>query len=146
MCQAHGQAYGQAKTAVSLFAIELDRLGAPFGVRAFAVHPGEIMTALQHHLPREEIIASGWMTDAGAVNGRFKSPQEGAATSVWAATFPQLEGMGGVHCEDCDIAEPTAVGSLEARVRGVEARAIDRTAATRLWALSATLIGVNAFA
>ena len=70
----------------------------------------------------------------------------GAATSVWAATFPQLEGMGGVYCEDCDIAEPTAVGSLEVRVRGVGARAIDRIAATRLWALSATLIGVNAFA
>ena len=70
------QAYGQAKTAISLFAIEFDRLGAPFGMRAFAVHPGGIMRALQHHLPREEIIASGWMTDDGAVNERFKSPQE----------------------------------------------------------------------
>ena len=140
------QAYGQAKTAVSLFAIELDRLGAPFGVRAFAVHPGGIMTALQRHLPREAMIASGWMTDDGTVNERFKSPEEGAATSVWAATSPRLEGMGGVYREDCDIAEPTAVGSPEARVRGVDAHAIDGTAATRLWALSATLTGVNAFA
>lgn len=140
------QAYGQAKTADSLFAIELDRVGAPFGVRAFAVHPGGIMTALQRHLPREEMIASGWMTDDGTVNERCESPQEGAATSVCAATSPQLEGMGGVYCEDCDIAEPTAVGSPEARVRGVDAHAIDRTAATQLWALSAALTGVNAFA
>jgi NAD(P)-dependent dehydrogenase (short-subunit alcohol dehydrogenase family) len=140
------QAYGQAKTADSLFAIELDALGAPFGVRAFAVHPGGIMTALQRHLPREEMIASGWMTEDGTVNERFKSPEEGAATSVWAATSPQLDGMGGVYCEDCDIAEPTAVGSPEARVRGVDAHAIDRTDAARLWALSAELTGVNAFA
>lgn len=140
------QAYGQAKTADSLFAIELDALGAPFGVRAFAVHPGGIMTELQRHLPREEMIASGWMTLDGTVNERFKTPEQGAATSVWAATSPQLEGMGGVYCEDCDIAEPTAVGSPEARVRGVDAHAIDRTDAGRLWTLSAELTGVNAFA
>jgi NAD(P)-dependent dehydrogenase (short-subunit alcohol dehydrogenase family) len=140
------QAYGQAKTADSLFAIELDALGTPFGVRAFAVHPGGIMTELQRHLPREEMVASGWITDDGTVNERFKTPEQGAATSVWAATSPQLEGMGGVYCEDCDIAEPTAVGSPEARVRGVDAHAIDRTDAARLWAFSAQLTGVDAFA
>ncbi|MFM9918031.1 SDR family NAD(P)-dependent oxidoreductase [Lacisediminihabitans sp. H27-G8] len=140
------QAYGQAKTADSLFAIRLDALGAPFGVRAFAVHPGGIMTELQRHLPREEMIASGWMTEDGTVNDRFKTPEQGAATSVWAATSPQLDGEGGVYLEDCDIAEPTAAGTPEARVRGVDAHAIDPADAERLWALSAELTGVDAFA
>lgn len=139
-------AYGQAKTANSLFAIELDRLGRDHGVRAFAVHPGGIMTPLQRHLPREEMIAAGWMTEDGTVNEQFKSPEQGAATTVWAATSPALAGMGGVYLEDVDIALPTDPDSPTARVRGVDAHAIDREAATRLWALSAELTGVNAFA
>jgi NAD(P)-dependent dehydrogenase (short-subunit alcohol dehydrogenase family) len=140
------QAYGQAKTADSLFAVELDRLGAPFGVRAFAAHPGGIMTPLQRYLPREEMIAAGWMTEDGVVNERFKSPKQGAATSTWAATSPQLEGMGGVYCEDADIAEPTDPDSPTARIAGVDAHAIDPGEAERLWAYSVELTGVNAFA
>jgi len=139
-------AYGQAKTADSLFAVQLDALGAEHGVRAFAAHPGGIMTELQRHLPREEMIAAGWMTEDGVVNALFKSPEQGAATSTWAATSPQLAGMGGVYCEDCDIAEPTVPGSATARVAGVNPHAIDRDDAARLWALSAELTGVNAFA
>lgn len=140
------QAYGQAKTANSLFAVQLDARGADHGVRAFAVHPGGIMTELQRHLPREEMIAAGWMTEDGVVNEQFKSTEQGAATSVWAATSPLLDGMGGVYCEDCDIAEPTVPGSASARVRGVNPHAIDPDAAARLWTLSAELTGVNAFA
>jgi len=140
------QAYGQAKTANSLFAVHLDARGAERGVRAFAVHPGGIMTELQRHLPREEMIAAGWMTEDGVINAQFKSAEQGAATSVWAATSPLLQGMGGVYCEDCDIAEPTDPTSASARVRGVNAHAIDPDAAARLWALSAELTGVNVFA
>ncbi|HEX9086823.1 MAG TPA: SDR family NAD(P)-dependent oxidoreductase [Arthrobacter sp.] len=139
------RAYGQAKTANSLFAVQLDRLGRDFGVRAFAVHPGGIMTELQRHLPREEMIAAGWMDEAGKIDPRFKTPAQGAATSVWAATSPALEGMGGVYCEDCDIADPTVVGSPEARIRGVDAHAVDPADAARLWTLSAELTGINAF-
>jgi NAD(P)-dependent dehydrogenase (short-subunit alcohol dehydrogenase family) len=140
------KAYGQAKTADSLFAVELDKLGQAAGVRAFAVHPGGIMTELQRHLPREEMIKMGWFTEDGTMHERFKTPEQGAATSVWAATSPKLAGMGGVYCEDCDIAEPTEVGSPEARVSGVDAHAIDADDAARLWTLSADLTGVNAFA
>jgi NAD(P)-dependent dehydrogenase (short-subunit alcohol dehydrogenase family) len=137
-------AYGQAKTADSLFAVQLDALGAPHGVRAFAAHPGGIMTELQRHLPREEMITAGWMTEDGTVNERFKTPEQGAATSTWAATSPMLAGMGGVYCEDCDIAEPAVVGSAEARISGVDAHAIDPHAAAQLWAYSAELTGVDA--
>jgi NAD(P)-dependent dehydrogenase (short-subunit alcohol dehydrogenase family) len=139
-------AYGQAKTANSLFAVQLDALGQDAGVRAFAAHPGGIMTPLQRHLSREEMIAAGWMDEDGNTDDRFKTPEQGAATSTWAATSPALEGMGGVYCEDCDIAEPTAVGSPTERIRGVDAHAIDPDAAARLWTVSAELTGVDAFA
>ena len=138
-------AYGQAKTANSLFAVRLDAMGADAGVRAFAVHPGGIMTELQRHLPRAEMVAAGWLDEAGNVDQRFKSPAQGAATSVWAATSDRLTGLGGVYCEDCDIAEPTVPGSPNARIAGVDAHAVDPVAAERLWALSAELTGVDAF-
>jgi NAD(P)-dependent dehydrogenase (short-subunit alcohol dehydrogenase family) len=140
------QAYGQAKTANSLFAVHLDALGAPAGVRAFAAHPGGIMTPLQRHLSREEMVASGWMDEDGNVDERFKTPEQGAATSTWAATSPALAGMGGVYCEDCDIARRTDADSPRARIQGVDAHAIDADAAARLWAVSAELTGVDAFA
>ncbi len=96
-------AYGQAKTANALFAVQLDRLGESSGVRAFAVHPGGIMTPLQRHLPQEEMIEMGWVDADGNVNELFKSPTQGATTTLWCATSSQLDGMGGVYCEDCDI-------------------------------------------
>src|SRR3954449_1875526 len=99
------QAYGQAKTANSLFAVRLDALGAPSGVRAFAAHPGGIFTPLQRHLAQEEMVAAGWLDADGNPDERFKTTEQGAATSTWAATSPQLEGMGGVYCENCDIAK-----------------------------------------
>lgn len=139
-------AYGQAKSANSLFAVQLDALGQDAGVRAFAVHPGGIMTPLQRYLPREEMIASGWMSEDGTLSDRFKTPEQGAATSVWAATNPRLEGMGGVYCEDVNIAartEDLTPGAAE--LEGVDAHAIDPDAAVRLWTVSAQLTGVDAF-
>ena len=140
------EAYGQAKTANSLFAVQLDALGQAAGVRAFAAHPGGIMTPLQRHLSRDEMTAAGWMDEDGHADDRFKTPEQGASTSTWAATSPQLEGMGGVYCENCDIARPTDPDSPTARIEGVDAHAIDPEAAARLWAVSAELTGVDAFA
>src|SRR4051794_8814849 len=83
-------AYGQAKTANVLFAVQLDALGQDAGVRAFAVNPGGILTPLQRHLPREEMVALGWVDADGRPLHRFKTPEEGAATATWCATSPQL--------------------------------------------------------
>jgi NAD(P)-dependent dehydrogenase (short-subunit alcohol dehydrogenase family) len=138
------QAYGQSKTANSLFALQLDALGQDAGVRAFAVHPGGIMTPLQRHLSIEEMRASGWVDDDGNPVGQFKTPEQGAATSVWCATSPQLDGMGGVYCADCDIAD--IVESIQPGGGGVMAHAVDPDAAARLWVVSAQLTGVDAFA
>jgi NAD(P)-dependent dehydrogenase (short-subunit alcohol dehydrogenase family) len=139
-------AYGQAKTANALFAVHLDRLGAPQGVRAFAVHPGGILTPLQRHLPRAEMVGLGWIDEDGneLLEG-FKTPAAGAATEVWAATSPALAGLGGVFCEDCDIALPVEAERPEFSA-GVAAHATDPAAAERLWALSAELTGLDAFA
>ncbi|MFF4486115.1 SDR family NAD(P)-dependent oxidoreductase [Streptomyces sp. NPDC001544] len=139
------EAYGQAKTANVLFAVQLDKLGRDAGVRAFALHPGGIITPLQRHLPKEEMIERGWIDEDGNVLNPegFKTPQQGAATQVWAATSPQLDGIGGVYLEDCDVAEPAVEGSERA---GVKEWAIDPEQAARLWELSAELTGVDAFA
>lgn len=138
-------AYGQAKTANALFAVQLDTLGEAHAVRSFAVHPGGIITELQRHLPREEMEQMGWFDEQGNVNELFKTPEQGAATSVWAATSPQLDGMGGVYCEDTDVAARTDPASPFARYLGVDAHAVDPDEAARLWALSAELTGVDAF-
>ncbi|NUP81690.1 MAG: SDR family NAD(P)-dependent oxidoreductase [Nonomuraea sp.] len=136
-------AYGQAKTANVLFAVHLDALARDTGVRAFAVHPGGILTPLQRHLTKEEMMEAGWIDEHGnQLNTSFKTPEQGAATQVWAATSPRLAGLGGVYCEDCEIAEQAGEGAQG----GVHPHATDPEQAARLWALSAELTGVDAFA
>lgn len=134
-------AYGQAKTANALFTVHLDALGAEHGIRAFSLHPGAILTPLQRHLRQEEMVGFGWIDEHGAqADPDFKSPEQGAATQVWAATSPQLEGMGGLYCEDCDVAE---IALEEGDWIGVRPYAIDADEAARLWQVSAGLTGVS---
>ena len=134
-------AYGQAKTANSLCALGVDERGREQGIRAFAVHPGAIMTDLQRSLPVEEQVAMGWITADGVVNPLFKTIEQGAATTVWAATSPQLAGLGGLYCEDCDVAR--AVPREDKGPAGVRPWAVDHDAAAQLWALSEQLTGVR---
>jgi NAD(P)-dependent dehydrogenase (short-subunit alcohol dehydrogenase family) len=137
------QAYGQSKTANALFAVQLDVLGRSAGVRAFSVHPGKILTPLQRHLAKEEMVAAGWIdADGRLADPTFKTPQQGAATQVWAATSPQLDGFGGLYCEDCDVA-PHAESDGSP---GVRRHAVEPDEAARLWKLSADLTGTDAFA
>jgi len=130
------KAYGQSKTAASLLAIELDAQMKNKGIRAFAVHPGGIFTPLQRHLETEEMIALGWLGEDGKISemaaSGFKTPTQGATTSLWCATSPQLEGMGGVYCENCDIAAIQEEGPA-ARFSGVAEWAVDTEEASRLW-------------
>ena len=132
--------YGQSKTANALFAVGFNAWFKDRGVTANAVMPGGIMTPLQRHLPREEMIAFGWMDEAGKINDRFKTTEQGASTSVWAALAPELEGVGGLYLENCAQAEP---GSKENPVQGVWPWAINPESADRLWALTKATIGVG---
>jgi len=138
-------AYGQSKTANALFAVGLDEIGQPDGVRAFSVHPGGVITDLIRYMTTEEVRAYGVFDEHGRPiidpARNMKTPEQGAATSVWCATSPQLEGLGGVYCEDCDIAVPVPADSKE--LRGVRPWAIDREFACKLWSLSERLVGVR---
>ena len=138
-------AYGQSKTAIALFARHLDALGRAAGVRSYSVHPGKIHTSLQRHMALAEMQALGWLDAEGRlIDPSFKTPAQGAATTVWAATSPLLDGIGGVYCEDCDVArEEDLPGPSE---DGVRPYAVDAAQAARLWQLSAELTGINAFA
>ncbi|MFJ2771565.1 SDR family NAD(P)-dependent oxidoreductase [Streptomyces sp. NPDC087300] len=136
-------AYAQSKTANALFALHLDRIGAGQGPHAFAVHPGSILTPLQRHIPRDEWLAHGWVSADGTPADGFKSPQQGAATAVWAATSPLLDGRGSAYCQDCDIAEPATGDDM--LIGGVKPWAVDPEAAARLWDLSCELTGLSAF-
>jgi NAD(P)-dependent dehydrogenase (short-subunit alcohol dehydrogenase family) len=127
------QAYGQAKTANSLFAVGFHQRFKDQGVMANAVMPGGIMTPLQRHLPREEMIAMGWMDEAGKVADGFKTTEQGASTSVWAAVGPELTGIGGLYLENCAEAVPA---TKDNRFVGVEPWALDAEAAEKLWDLS----------
>jgi NAD(P)-dependent dehydrogenase (short-subunit alcohol dehydrogenase family) len=129
-------AYGQAKTANVLFAVGLDlRLGAA-GVHATAVHPGVIMTDLARHLVPEDIEALRARQPGGTL--KFKSVEAGAATAVYAATSPDLEGKGGLYLEDCHVA---AVDDADGAEGGVRSYALDPAAAARLWKVSEQMVG-----
>jgi NAD(P)-dependent dehydrogenase (short-subunit alcohol dehydrogenase family) len=138
-------AYGQSKTANALFANALSRRMKPSGGLAFSVHPGGIFTPLQRHLSLEEQVQLGWLNEDGSptelAKQGFKTPEQGCATTLWAATSALLEGTPGVYCEDCDIAAPTDPESPMARFMGVDAHACDDDAAERLWEISAAMLG-----
>jgi NAD(P)-dependent dehydrogenase (short-subunit alcohol dehydrogenase family) len=146
-------AYGQSKTANILFAVALDEYGKKDGVRAFSVHPGSIPgTGLQKYLSVEDQRAAGVIDKQGKPirdsSKNVKTVEQGAATSVWCATSPRLDGMGGVYCENGDIAvlgEEGAPLNLEdsSNQFGVLPYAIDRKAANRLWTLSEQLLDLN---
>jgi NAD(P)-dependent dehydrogenase (short-subunit alcohol dehydrogenase family) len=143
-------AYGQSKSANSLFAVELDKRGQKDGVRAFAVHPGGILTDLLKYMTDEELSVYGIYRENGVakvpdiskVPERFKTIEEGAATTIWCAVSPQLIGKGGVYCEDCDIAAMVPADSK--LLSGVRPWAVDKAAAEALWILSKKLTLVPA--
>lgn len=131
-------AYGQSKTANILFAVGLDARGEAHGVRAFAVHPGGILTDLARHMSEEEVRAS--IENSNKVEP-LKTVEQGAATTVWCATSPQLAGKGGVYCENVDIA---VIAPADATIRrGVKDQAVDPKRADRLWSASEAWTGVR---
>jgi NAD(P)-dependent dehydrogenase (short-subunit alcohol dehydrogenase family) len=124
--------YGQSKSANALFAIAANARG----VKAFSVHPGGILTGLAKFMTPEEIEFS-----AARAQSMMKTVEQGAATTVWAAVSRQLDGLGGVYCENCNIAEPVPADSEE--TRGVRPWAMDPALAERLWTLSEKITGLG---
>lgn len=127
--------YAQSKTANALFSLALDARGKPFGVRSFSVHPGVITTGLNRHMSEME------RDQARAAYGPRRTAEQGAATTVWCAASRQLVGMGGVYCEDVDIAEPVEASTKA--TPGARPWILDRELAERLWTMTEDLTGVR---
>lgn len=150
-------AYGQSKTANVLFAVEADKRGKKDNIRAFAIHPGAIIdTNLGRHMTNADFQGLGIMDESGKLvdTSAFKSVAQGAATQVWFATSPQLDGLGGIYGEDCEVShviEPESnndnhpkVPDLAKMPKGVMTFAIDPDVAAKLWTLSEKLLAKRA--
>jgi NAD(P)-dependent dehydrogenase (short-subunit alcohol dehydrogenase family) len=123
-------AYGQSKTANILFAVEATRRWADDGIIVNALNPGAIATNLQRH------IGGKLSTPAD----RQKTVQEGAATSVFLAASPVVNGIGGRYLED--VAESELTDHRDDGYTGLAPYAIDPSNAERLWELSHTLLDI----
>jgi len=143
--------YGQSKTANILFAVALDQREKAHGVRAFSLHPGAIAdTGLGKYIPLEHRVAAGVIDEQGKPvrdpARQLKTIGQGAATQVWCATSQQLNGLGGVYCENVDVApvmkeQPEKIDMADAmRLTGVVPYAIDPASADDLWELSERLL------
>jgi NAD(P)-dependent dehydrogenase (short-subunit alcohol dehydrogenase family) len=131
------KAYGQAKSANALMSLGLHMRHAVDGITSLAVHPGGVDTDLHRHVPDDEKRAMGWVGDDGRISSRFKTPAQGAATSVWAATAPALEGQGGLYLEDCQQGLPAEPGN---RTSGHAPHIMDTAVAEQLWRVSEGLL------
>jgi len=134
------RAYGDSKTAIILFTVEFDRRHQGRGVRAAAVHPGGIVTELARYMTEDAIqrMTEMTMAEAGgrAEDIRFKTVEQGSATSVWAAVTAPADEVGGRYCEDCGVSPVTEAGAL-----GVRPYAVDPERAKLLWAKSEEMVG-----
>ncbi|SCF06098.1 NAD(P)-dependent dehydrogenase, short-chain alcohol dehydrogenase family [Micromonospora coriariae] len=122
-------AYGESKTATALFAVEANRRWAGDGITVNAANPGAVTTNLGRHLTEKDL--------AQLPAYDFKTPPQGAATSVLLAAWPQLEGIGGRYFEDCNEAPRY---NPEAPLAGVADHALDPAAAERLWQVSLDML------
>jgi len=140
------QAYGQSKTASNLISIELDNRAKQHNVRAYSLHPGSIGgTELAREASFELLQKMGFIDAQGnilpEIAARLKTIPQGAATTVWCATSPLLNNIGGVYCEDADIAQMASENSIG--TFGVEAYSLNEVNAKRLWDLSEQMTGVR---
>jgi NAD(P)-dependent dehydrogenase (short-subunit alcohol dehydrogenase family) len=144
--------YGQSKTASNLFALELDNRAKAFNVRAYSLHPGSIAgTELARDADMELFKQMGFFDKQGNMRPEIlaglKTIPQGAATSVWVATSPLLNNIGGVYCEDCDIAEllaedPALQTNAKLHQSGVQQYSLDRKSAKQLWLLTEEMTGI----
>ncbi|MDR1997537.1 MAG: SDR family NAD(P)-dependent oxidoreductase [Candidatus Margulisbacteria bacterium] len=145
------QAYAQSKTANVLFAVRLDALARKYGVRAFAAHPGlvpgtDLGRQAANPLVRFLYLLMLWKKDLFLrrrphhSGDELKNIRQGAATPVWCALSEELNGKGGVYCEDCNIASAV---TDRASPYGVLPWAIDAELAAKLWTISEKMTGVK---
>lgn len=147
------QGYGQSKSANNLFTVELDHRGKDFGVRAFSVHPGSVKDTDLGRVAPIELFKQMGTHDADGnlkpeVAATLKTSPQGAATSVWCATSPQLNHIGGVYCENAEVSE-LDMGNITHNfaeplsLRGVQPYSVDAENAQKLWTLSEDMTSIK---
>jgi NAD(P)-dependent dehydrogenase (short-subunit alcohol dehydrogenase family) len=122
-------AYGQSKTAEILLAVEAQRRWADEGITANALHPGAVATNLQRH-------TGGLRTP----EPYRKTVEQGAATTVFLAASPLVEGVGGRYFEDVNQAPVVDARPTQLGVPGVARYALDPANAERLWELASDIV------
>lgn len=139
-------AYGRSKTANVLFAVEFDRRHKQHGIRATAVHPGGIRTELTRHM--DEAFLQQRLDEvnkqnqaAGKPPFQWKTVEQGAATTVWAAAVASADEVGARYCEDCHVAELLTHAEENLASGGVRLYALDAERAKALWAKSEEMVG-----
>ncbi|GHA94661.1 oxidoreductase [Algimonas arctica] len=132
------EAYGRSKSANALFALELDKRGRDTGLRSYAVHPGGIMTNLGRHLTDEDIAMLMARFSQSDDQPGFKTIPQGAATSCYAATAPELADIGGMYLEDCG--QTFVNDDLKGDKAGQRSWIMDADVASKLWTLSEELV------
>lgn len=126
-------AYAQSKTADVLLAVGMSRRWAEYGITANACAPGVIHTNLARHLDQATMQAFGAMDADGnlATPDFYKTPAQGAATTVLLAASPLLDGVTGRYFEDNQKSAVVDGGPEVAA--GVAKWSVDPAAADRLW-------------
>jgi NAD(P)-dependent dehydrogenase (short-subunit alcohol dehydrogenase family) len=133
-------AYAQSKLANIYMANEIERRYGQRNLHAWSVMPGGIWTGLQAAMP--QAVLDQWK-DNEEFQKAFKSLEQGAATSVWAAVGTELEGKGGKYLEDCAVAVP-AVDNGNYGLPGYASWAYDEEKEARLWKVSCEMVGIEA--
>jgi len=139
------QAYGQSKTALNLFSMELDYRAKSSSIRAYSLHPGNIWgTELIREAPLETLQQFGFVDEKGnavkEVIDSLKTISQGAATTIWAATSPLLNQIGGVYLEDVNIAELAVDSSMS---HGIKPYSVNKDNAKQLWTITEGLTGIT---
>jgi NAD(P)-dependent dehydrogenase (short-subunit alcohol dehydrogenase family) len=131
-------AYGESKSANILFAQEAARRWGGDGIHANAILPGSALTGLQRYHGEEMKRRIGFILPDGTRNPYLKTTSQAAATTLWAASAPELKDRGGLVLEDC--AEALPVGPETHPWSGFDVRVADRETARLLWEHSLGLI------
>lgn len=132
-------AYGSSKTANIYMVNEIERRYGSQGLHGLSVMPGGIRTGLQGHVP--DSVKASWDDDL-EVKNYMKSPEQGAATTVYAALSKEWEGKGGRYLEDCAESPPVGPFGWSTAV-GYAPHAYDEEPAKKLWADSCKMVGEN---
>ncbi|KAL0936743.1 putative short-chain dehydrogenase [Colletotrichum truncatum] len=131
-------AYAQSKTANIYMTNEIERRYGPSGIHATSLHPGVVDTSISKNLPKAQVDAILGMEK---IQKMLKSPEQGAATTVWAAVGKEWATRGGIYLSDCAETSPEMEGSDLNDTRYHARHVFNPESEGKLWKDSLKLVG-----